>query len=66
MHRLLSLKCRPLLWWAFALASPLVAQIPSLPFKPAAVAAAAAEKPEETEARLQSWPKEARTAFAQA
>jgi len=37
-----------------------------LPSKPAAVAAAAGEKPEETEARLQSWLKEARTAFAQA
>jgi potassium-dependent mechanosensitive channel len=53
----------PLLLAVAALASPLAAQLPTLPAKPTAVAPAG-EKPEETEARLQLWLKEARAAFA--
>ncbi len=50
--------------FAVALASPLPAQMPSLTTKPAAEPSAA-EKPEEAEARLQLWSKEARLTFAQ-
>jgi potassium-dependent mechanosensitive channel len=50
--------------FAVALASPLPAQMPSLATKPAAEPSAA-EKPEEAEARLQLWSKEARLTFAQ-